>query len=84
MVSSVLWSKNIINKTKTMIFKTLLKIAMLYGAESWALRYTPSKYIIGATIYMLAECSKEIKKIKKGGIHKLRHTLSGAEGVDEV
>ena len=36
-LSSALWSKNTVNKTKKLIFKSLLQNVMLYGADAQTL-----------------------------------------------
>ena len=38
MLNSILWSKNIIEKTKMTIFKTLMEIILLYGAVTWTMK----------------------------------------------
>ena len=37
MLNSVLWSKNIVNKTKRIIYNSLVQSVMLYGAQTWTL-----------------------------------------------
>ena len=35
MLNSVLWSKNIVNKTKPFSFKSLVESVVLYDAQTW-------------------------------------------------
>ena len=37
MLNSVLWSRNIVNNTKRIIYNSLVQSVMLYGAETWTL-----------------------------------------------
>jgi hypothetical protein len=37
MLNSILWSRNILGKTKTLIYKSIVVSIMLYGSETWKL-----------------------------------------------
>ena len=37
MLNTVLWSKNIINRTKQLIYKSILESIVLYGSEVWTM-----------------------------------------------
>jgi hypothetical protein len=37
MLNSVLWSKNILHKTKELMYQALVQSILLYGAETWTL-----------------------------------------------
>jgi hypothetical protein len=37
MLNSVLWSKNILHKTKNLMYQALVQSTLLYGAETWTL-----------------------------------------------
>jgi hypothetical protein len=37
MLNSVLWSKNILHKTKKLMYQALVQCILLYGAETWTL-----------------------------------------------
>ena len=37
MLNSVLWSRNIVEKTKRTIFNSLIENVLLYGAEAWTI-----------------------------------------------
>jgi hypothetical protein len=37
MLTSILWSSNILGKTKTLIYKSIVESIMLYGSETWTL-----------------------------------------------
>jgi hypothetical protein len=37
MLNSILWSSNILGKTKTLIYKSIVESIMLYGSETWTL-----------------------------------------------
>jgi hypothetical protein len=36
-LNSILWSSNILGKTKTLIYKSTVESIMLYGSETWTL-----------------------------------------------
>ena len=37
MLNSLMWSSNILAKTKKIIYKTIVESVMIYGAETWTL-----------------------------------------------
>ena len=39
MLNSTLWSKNIINRTKQLIYKSILENTVLYGSEVWTMNH---------------------------------------------
>jgi hypothetical protein len=37
MLNSVLWNKNILHSTKLLIYKSIVKSILAYGAETWSI-----------------------------------------------
>lgn len=46
LLNSLLWSKNILGKTKKLIYSTLVQSVMLYGSETWTLNKAQEKKIL--------------------------------------
>jgi hypothetical protein len=38
MLNSVLWNRNIFHSTKLLIYKSIVKIILKYGAETWSIK----------------------------------------------
>ena len=45
-LNSILWSRNIIAKTKRTIFNTLIESVLLYGAETWTIKSASEKKLL--------------------------------------
>jgi hypothetical protein len=45
MLHSILWSSNILGKTKTLIYKSIAESIMLYGSETWTLNRRQQKQV---------------------------------------
>jgi hypothetical protein len=48
MLNSILWSSNILGKTKTLIYKSTVESIMLYVSETWTLKRTKQNKLLAA------------------------------------
>jgi hypothetical protein len=39
MLNSVLWNRNVLHSTKLLIYKSIVKSILTYGAETWSIKW---------------------------------------------
>lgn len=73
MLNSILWNKNIINKTKTIIFKTIFQSIVLYGAETWTVNPHHNRKLIATEMdfWRRAARKSRIERIRNSEIRKI-------------
>ena len=64
MLNSVLWGKHIVNKTKTLIFKSLVQSAILYGVETWTLGRQQEDKLLATEMDLWWKAARKSRKWK--------------------
>ena len=63
-LNCILWSRNIINKTKLIVYNSIVKSILFYGTETWILKQKYENKLLVTEIYYQRPISR-FNKIKK-------------------
>jgi hypothetical protein len=64
MLNSVLWSKNILHKTKKLMYQALVKSILLYGAETWTLNTKQANKLLATEMEFWRRSARKSRKGK--------------------
>ena len=72
-LNSLLWSNNIINKTKTMIYKSIVESILIYRAETWTLNGRQKNKLLATEMDFWRRSAKKSRreKVKNSVIREL-------------
>ena len=75
MLNSVLWSKNIINRTKLLIYKPILESIVLYGSEVWAMNQQHANRLTAVEMdfWRRAARKSRMERIRNMEIRRMMH-----------
>jgi hypothetical protein len=62
MLSSVLWSKIILHKTKKLMYQALVQSILLYGAETWTLNTQQANTLLATEMDFWKRSSRKSRK----------------------
>jgi hypothetical protein len=82
MLNSVLWSKNILHKTKKLMYKALVQSILLYGAETWTLNTQQANKLL-ATEMDFWKSARKSRKVKVRNV-TIREVMEVRKNILEV
>ena len=83
MLNSVLWSKHIVNKIKTLILKLLVQSIMINSAEIWILSRHHVRKLLATEIDFCRRVAKKSRKEKSRNM-KIREIANAQQNIIEV
>ena len=74
-LNSALWSKNIINRTKQLIYKSILESIVLYGSEVWTMNRQHANRLttVEMDFWRRAARKSRIERIQNAEIRRMMH-----------